>query len=62
MKNIAILSLILLMSGCSTLAGKLDNRVSCTLAGDKMLYSSMYGPIGITSEVAAADAKLCAVK
>lgn len=52
---------IALLSGCATFEGQLENRVTCTVAKDKALYVSMYGPIGIASKVAEQDAAvLCA--
>ncbi len=44
-----------MLSGCASLEGLLDNRVSCTLDGKQALYSSMYGPIGVTSKVSDSD-------
>ncbi len=43
------------LTGCASLDGMLDNRVSCTLDGKQALYSSMYGPIGVTSKVSDSD-------
>lgn len=43
------------MTGCGTLDGKLENRVACTVAKDKLYAVSEFGPIGITSKVAEAD-------
>lgn len=50
------LSASVLLSGCfQTFNGMLANRVSCTMDQKKAFYSSMYGWIGITSEVDSAD-------
>ena len=46
-----------MLSGCASLDGLLDNRVSCTLDGKQALYSSLYGPIGVTSKVSGADSE-----
>lgn len=54
------------LSGCSTTAagkiGMLDNRVSCTLDGKHMLFSSMYGPVGVTAKVEDADGSVICSK
>lgn len=42
-------------TGCATLEGKLDNRLACSVAGDKLFVVSEYGPIGIASAIADAD-------
>ena len=57
MTRFALLACLLALSGCGTLDGKLDNRMSCTLARDAALYSSMYGRIGFTSYVNDEDGK-----
>lgn len=52
--------MVLALSGCASLDGMLENRVSCTLDGKQALYSSMYGPVGITSMVSDGDsAAIC---
>lgn len=43
-----------LLSGCA-IDGQLQNRVSTTLGCDQALYTSMYGPIGITSKIDGRD-------
>lgn len=49
-----------LLTGCATI-GQFDNIVSCAKAGDIAVYSSMYGPLGVSSKVREADAKaICA--
>ena len=56
---IAVVLAFPFLTGCSTTAagkiGMLDNRVSCTLDGKHMLFSSMYGPVGVTAKVEDAD-------
>ena len=42
------------LSGCAV-DGQLQNRVSTTLGCDQALYTSMYGPIGITSKIDGRD-------
>ncbi len=52
-----ILAATFTLAGCATLDGLgLENRVSCTKGGTTALYSSMYGPLGVTSKVAQVDA------
>lgn len=46
-----------LLSGCSSLE-MLENRVSCSADGKYAFVNSMYGPVGVTSKVAASDAKV----
>lgn len=59
---LASLAAAALLSGCGSLpTDMLANRVSCTLDRKEGLVSSMYGAIGITSKVYAADAAvMCA--
>lgn len=50
------LLILLLTSGCAgTKLDTFDNRLSLSLAGDKLFINSMYGPLGITSEVSDKD-------
>lgn len=59
MKTLLIATSMIVLSGCSTFNPELlDNRVSCTLGRDTALYSSMYGPIGITSKVSQKDSPI----
>lgn len=52
MKALFILPLLALLSGClATLDGKMENRITTTLACDRAFFASLYGPIGVTSEV-----------
>lgn len=60
--RIALILLALSLGGCSSLKGTFENRISCTLDGQKALISSMYGPIGITSKVADGDAQVACKK
>lgn len=50
-----LLSLAFVATGCASLEGKLDNRVVCTVAGDKAYALSEYGPISVGSRVADED-------
>ncbi len=54
MKRSLLISLlsIPMLSGClATLDGKLENRITTTLACDRAFFASLYGPVGVTSEV-----------
>ena len=53
---LALACLGVLLSGCATPIGTFDNRLTCSLARDKAYVASLYGPVGITAEIAAADA------
>lgn len=48
-----LLAALLLLTGCVTM----DNRVACTVAMDKAFFISQYGGLGISSEIAEADAE-----
>jgi hypothetical protein len=53
---IAILMLAAL-TGCGTTRGAFENRLTTTLDGCRAFVTSLYGPIGITAELAEADAR-----
>lgn len=55
---IAALFALALLPGCATFDGAvLENRLACTVAGDKLFVISQYGPVGITSVIADQDRK-----
>lgn len=56
MKTIATLCAAAALAGCST-TGKLDNLITVSLTGDRAFATSLYGPIGITAELRADDAR-----
>lgn len=58
MKTIAIIAFALALAGCATFDVQLDNRVTCTVAKDKAFVVSQWGPVGVGSQVAAADAQV----
>jgi hypothetical protein len=61
MRIIFAIAVLLLLAGCAS--DKLfTNRLACTYAGDKAFVISLYGPIGVTSEIDEADAKRLAGK
>lgn len=43
-------------SGCASLDGKLENRVSCTVARDKAHVISEWGPVGLATVISPKDA------
>lgn len=58
MKRTLIILATLALAGCASLDGlTLDNRVTCTAARDKAFSVSQWGPVGITAQIADADAK-----
>lgn len=66
MKRILPLFLLIpLLSGClAVLDGKMQNRITTTLDCKRAFVASLYGPIGITSEIDGADVAYlpCAAK
>lgn len=52
MKALILVS-ALALSGCASIpfADQLQNRITTTLACDRAFVASLYGPIGITSEI-----------
>lgn len=55
-RTLATLCATAALAGCSTV-GKFDNVLVTTLSGDRAFVSSLYGPIGITAELRADDAR-----
>jgi hypothetical protein len=53
MKRSVVVFATLLLAGCGTIdvAAQLQNRVTTTLACDRAFVASLYGPIGVTSEI-----------
>ena len=58
MKSILVVTLLFILTGCSTFKGQFENRVTCTVDKSQALVVSKYGPLGIASEIAEADAKI----
>lgn len=56
-----ILTITVMLAGCNaTLSGNLENRLACTVAGDKLFVVSEYGPVGVASQIADKDReKVC---
>ena len=55
MKTTILLALVLL-SGCSTAPKWLENRAACTVDHTEAFVVSKWGPVGISSSLAASDA------
>ena len=57
--SIALLILVaagaLLLSGCGSMTGQFQNRITTTLDCTRGFVASLYGPIGVTAEIDAAD-------
>ena len=51
-------AVVLLFPGCAI--ATFENRLTCTVAGDRTFVASMYGPVGVTTEVSPKD-KVCFV-
>jgi hypothetical protein len=51
MNRLAIALLAVTLSGCASLEAKLENVPLCSLTHDRAFVASMYGPIGISSEI-----------
>ncbi|HYD00425.1 MAG TPA: hypothetical protein VEB22_04295 [Phycisphaerales bacterium] len=56
MKTLIILCATAALAGCSSVPGRFDNRLTTTLDGSRAFVTSLYGPIGLTAELSAADA------
>lgn len=57
-RTLIALACAALLAGCGTLDGKLDNRLVCTVAGDKLYALSEYGPISIGARISDVDRKV----
>jgi hypothetical protein len=57
MKTSLIILSAFLLAGCGSLSleGKLDNRVVCTVAKDKLYALSEYGPVSIGARISDKD-------
>lgn len=65
MKALCTAAVILLaggLTGCASLEGKLENRLACAVAGDRLFAVSEYGPVGITSRISEADRQVVCKK
>jgi uncharacterized membrane protein len=58
-----ILVLVLALSGCANFRTEyLGNRITCTVAKDKAYVTSLWGIIGISSEIVTKDSKIICSK
>lgn len=60
--RVALIMLVVMLAGCSTIEGAtgltFDNRIACTIAGDKAVVVSEYGGrMGVSSTVSDLDSK-----
>ena len=57
MKNLFVVMMLgLMLSGCSNMTGKFENRLAITLACDKTIVSSEYGGLfGISTDISQKD-------
>ena len=58
---IGVLAMIALTSGCASMKGQFENRITVTLTCDRAFVNSLYGLFGITSELSASDAAVLRV-
>ena len=63
-KSVLVLAMVAIMSGCSTLdvGDQLENRVSCSVDGQKAFFNSMFSILGITHRVDEKDAAVICKK
>ena len=52
----SILAVVLPLTGCASIERQFENRILCTVAKDRAMVASMWGPLGIASNVRDADA------
>lgn len=57
MKLVALAAACAALSAGCAVTGKFDNLIVMSLNGDRAFVSSLYGPVGITSELRAQDAR-----
>lgn len=57
--KIAAALLALALTGCSSLDGAMQNRVSCSPDGREATFCSFYGPLCIGAKIDPKDAAIC---
>jgi hypothetical protein len=63
LKYLITFLVILTLTGCESLRTEyLGNRITCTVAKDKAYVTSLWGIIGISSEIVAKDSKVICSK
>lgn len=55
MKYLVVLLMLFSFTGCASLEGKFENRVTCTVDKKDSFLVSLYGPLGIASKVSKSD-------
>ena len=55
---ITLSAIAVMLSGCANMDTYLGNRVTCTVAKDKAYVTSLWGWIGISSEIVEEDSKI----
>lgn len=55
MRKLILLALALPLAACSTLQSQFKNRVVCPVGKGPAYFISLYGPVGVSAEVAAED-------
>ena len=61
MKTALTIALALVLTGCANSPKFLENRLACTADGTELYTVSKWGPFGIGTQIAQADAaKVCA--
>jgi hypothetical protein len=57
MRALCTIFCLLACAGCASKPGRFDNLIVMSLSGDRAFVSSLYGPVGITAELRADDAR-----
>jgi len=58
MKHVMVLVSLLVLAGCTTPPKFMENRVTCTVAGDEAHVVSKWGLVGFAAKLADADRKV----
>lgn len=53
---VGALAMIALTAGCASMKGTFENRIAVTLTCDRAFVNSLYGWLGVTSELSDLDA------
>jgi hypothetical protein len=56
-RTLVTLCAALALAGCGSTPGRFDNVLVMSITGDRAFVSSLYGPVGITAELRAEDAR-----
>ena len=55
---VGALAMIALTAGCASMKGTFENRIAVTLTCDRAFVNSLYGWLGISSELSEKDAAI----